>query len=51
MVQQNTFKLTKMNLFKRLRVTLTVNGKRQIEVKNLSEKNKQIKTVQKNYYG
>ena len=39
MVQQNTFKLMKMNLsFKRLRVTLTVNGKSQIEVKNLSEK-------------
>ena len=40
-----------MNLFKRIRVRLTVNGKRQIEVKNLSEKNKQIKTVQKIYYG
>ena len=38
MVQQNTFKLTKTNLFQRLRVTLAVNGKRQIEVKNLSEK-------------
>ena len=49
--QQNTFKLTKMNLFKRIRVRLTVNGKRQIEVKNLSEKNEQIKTVQKIYYG
>ena len=35
----------------RFRVTLTANGKREIQVENISNKKQQVKTTQSNSYG
>ena len=35
----------------RFRVTLTANGKREIQVENISNKKQQVKTAQSNSYG